>query len=93
MLNEKYILVTNIFFLPDKNILIIKGLDEKHTLEMLDYPMFLNDIFIKNISLINECFIEKKMTHTDERAFECKQNLNELKGVDLTLNILRLKIK
>jgi|GEM_PF-7072373 len=93
MLNEKYVLVTNIFFLSDKNILVIKGLDQKYTLDIIEYALFLNDIFITNISFISEYFIEKKTKNIDERAFECKQNLDQLKGVDLTLNVLRLNIK
>lgn len=93
MLNEKYVLVTNVFFLSDKNILVIKGLDQKYTLDTIEYALFLNDIFITDVSLISEFFIEKKRTNIDERAFECKQNLDQLKGVDLTLNILRLKIR
>jgi hypothetical protein len=93
MLNEKSVLVANIFFLPDKNILIIKGLDQKYTLDMLEYPLFLNDVFIIDISFVSEFFIEKKSALIDERAFECKQNLDQLKGVDLTLNILRLNIR
>lgn len=92
MLNEKAVLVTNIFFFPDKNILIIKGLDQNHSLDMLEYSLFLNDIFIINISFISEFFIEKKNKLMDERAFECKQNLDQLKGVDLTLNVLKLNI-
>lgn len=93
MLNEKYVLITNIFFLSDKNILVIKGLDQKYTLDMIEYPLFLNDIFITNISFISEYFIEKKTKNIDERAFECKQNLDQLKAVDLTLNVLRLNIR
>ncbi|MNY78208.1 hypothetical protein D3C86_2183650 [compost metagenome] len=59
---------------------------------MIAYPLFLNDIFITDISFISEFFIEKNRTLIDERAFECKQNLDQLKGVDLNLNVLQLKI-
>lgn len=93
MQNEKYVLVTNIFFLLDKNILIIKGLDPKDTLDVLEYPLFLNDIFITNISFTSEFFVEKNRILIDERAFECKQNLDQLKGVDLNLNVLRLNVR
>jgi hypothetical protein len=93
MQNREHILVTNIFFLPDKNILIIKGLNEKNSLDVLEYSLFLNDVFITDVSLMSEFFMEKKMTFIDERAFECKQNLNELKGIDLTLNTLRLNVR
>ncbi|TDW52800.1 hypothetical protein EV144_1011493 [Flavobacterium sp. 270] len=92
MVNEKYLLITNIFFIEDKNILIIKGLDKKYTLNKLEYPMLLNNRFLINISLVSEFFIEKKIISIDERAFECKQNLDQLKGIDLALNILRLDI-
>ncbi|WP_343615945.1 hypothetical protein [Flavobacterium sp.] len=88
MINKKCVLVRNIFFLSNKNILIIKGLDEKDTLTMLEYSLFLNNILITKVSFSSEFFIEKKKLLIDERAFECKDNLDQLKGIDLTLNTL-----
>lgn len=93
MLNEKGVLVTNIFFLANKNILVLKGLDPKYIPDGLEYALFLNDSFITSISFTHESFIEKKKAHQEERAFECKQNLDQLKGVDLTLNVLRINIR
>jgi hypothetical protein len=93
MLNQKFVLVTNIFFHPDKNIIIIEDLDQNHILNILGHSLYLNDIFIADISFTSEFFIEKKTKRTNERAFECKQNLNQLKEIDLTVNTLRLYIR
>lgn len=35
MVNEIEVIVSNIFFLPDTTILIVKGPDQKYTLEKL----------------------------------------------------------
>ena len=90
MVNEKRALITNIFFVEEKSIATIKGLDPTYKLDNLEYPLYLNDSFIKKISFRSEVFLEKKSLHIDERAFECNQNLEELKEVDFTSNVLQV---
>lgn len=93
MVNEIEVIVSNIFFLPDTTILIVKGPDQKYTLEKLKCSLFINDIFLINLLFKGELFIEKKSKHIDERAFECEQNLDQLKETDLVVNVLRLNIR
>ena len=91
MVNEIEVIVSNIFFLPDATILIVKGLDQKYALEKLECSLFINDIFLINILFKGELFMEKKRRHIDERAFECKQNLDQLREIDLGVNVFTIK--
>jgi hypothetical protein len=68
MKTDKYLLITNIFFFSEKNILVIKGLADDRTIEKLEYPLYLNNSFITNIFFTREVILEKKATHFDERA-------------------------
>lgn len=91
MQNEKPLIITNLFFFTDQTILVIKGLDKKKLLNASEFSMFMNDHFIKNINLISEYFIERKSAHLDERAFVCKQKLEEFKEIDCSGNVLSLR--
>lgn len=60
MVNEIEVIVSNIFFLPDTTILIVKGPDQKYTLEKLKCFLFINDIFLMNLLFKGETLYRKK---------------------------------
>ncbi|QPH39433.1 hypothetical protein [Pedobacter endophyticus] len=82
MKNKRKLEITNIFYLSDATALSIKGLNN---IRIGDYEcsIYVNDVFYKEVNVINELFLDRKMANIEERVFEIKQDLSELKEADL----------
>ena len=90
MINNSRLLITNIFYLIGTTVLSIKGLND---INIEDYKcsIYINDVFYKDVIFISEIILNKKTENLDQRAFETRQDLSELKGIDL--NLLHFLIK